>query len=107
MVTVVPETEAEYPGGFKQLTEYLTENFINKISEKNALERIRQAIVKFTVNEEGQIVDAKIFKTSKDPKTDKLLLEAINKMPKWSPAKNAMGIKVKQEISIPFGGGGC
>jgi TonB family protein len=107
-VTAVPETEAEYPGGFKQLTEYLTENVINKISEKSFPEKIRQAIVKFTVNEEGQIVAAKIFRSSTDLKTDILLLNAITKMPKWKPAKNSKGIKVKQEFSIPFGNSdGC
>lgn len=103
IVTAVPETEAEYPGGFRQITEYITENILNKISEKSVSEKIRQAIVKFTINEEGQIVNAKIFRTSWDPKTDKLLLEAFNKMPKWKPAKNSKGIKVKQEFSIPFG----
>ena len=105
VVTVVPETEAEYPGGFKQMTEYLMENVMNKISEKSASEKIRQAIVKFMVNEEGQIVDAKILRTSTDPKIDKLLLDATIKMPKWRPAENSKGIKVKQEFSIPLGGG--
>jgi TonB family protein len=107
-VTVVPETEAEFPGGFKQITEYLMKNVINKITEASTSEKIRQAIVKFTVNEEGQVVDAKILRTSTDPKIDDLLLNAINKMPKWVPAKNSKGIKVKQEFSIPFGSdSGC
>lgn len=104
-VTVVPETEAKYPGGFKQLTEYLIENVINKISGTNYSEKLQQAIVKFTINEEGQVVNTKLFRTSTDPTANKLLLDAINKMPKWKPAENAKGIKVKQEFSIPFGGG--
>ena len=106
-VTVVPETEAEYPGGFKQITGYLRANVFNKISGATASEKIQQAIVKFTVNENGEILEAKISKTSTDPTIDNLILNAINKMPKWKPAENANGIKVKQEMTIPFGSGGC
>jgi len=106
-VTVVPETEAEYPGGFKQFTEYFTENVINKITGQNAIGKILQAVIKFTVDEEGQIVDATISKTSTDPEIDELLLDVTGKMPKWIPAKNSKGIRVKQEFSIPLGGGGC
>jgi len=107
IVTVVPETEAQYPGGFKQMTEYFRQNITNKISEPNKLNKLQMAIVYFTVNEDGQVVNAKITNTSSDSKIDKLILDAMNKMPKWSAAKNAQGIKVKQEFTIPFGGGGC
>ena len=106
-VTVVPETEAKYPGGYKQFAEYFTENVFNKIPESLAAEKIQQAVLKFTVNEQGQILDARISKTSTDPKIDNILLDATNKMPIWMPAQNSKGIKVKQEFSIPFGGGGC
>jgi hypothetical protein len=106
-VTVVPETEAQYPGGFKELTAFLTTNILDKISEKSTAQKIQRAIVKFTVSEEGKLMDAKLFRTSTDPKTDQLILDAIYKMPKWKPAKNSNGITVKQEMSIPFGGGGC
>lgn len=104
-VTVVPETEAEFPGGFKQLSAYFIGNVINKVSDKNVSEKVQRATVKFTVNEEGQITDAKVEQTSTDTKIDKLLLDATNKMPRWKPAENSKGIKVKQQISIPFGVG--
>jgi TonB family protein len=107
VVTVIPQTEAEYPGGFKQFTEYFMENVFNKIPGQLATERIQQAILKFTVNEEGQIVDARMTKTSTDPEIDEIILEATNKMPKWMPAQNSKGLKIKQEFSIPLGGGGC
>jgi hypothetical protein len=105
-VTVIPETEAAYPGGFKQLTSYLTKNIMDKASERTS-EKIQQAIVRFSVNEDGQPVDVRLFKTSTDLKTDQLIMDAINNMPRWKPAKNAEGVIVKEEISIPFGGGGC
>ena len=107
VVTVVPETEASYPGGNRQITEYLSANFIDKVTVTNAAEKIQNAVVKFTINELGEIVDCKITRTSTDPQIDQVLLEAINKMPKWKPAENSKGERVKQEFVIPFGGGGC
>jgi TonB family protein len=104
--TVIPEIQAEYPGGQQQMTQYLKENAINKIPDTTS-RQIETAIVRFTVNEEGEIADAQIFKTSGDPKTDKLLLKVINKMPKWSPAEDSKGIKVKQEFEFSVGSVGC
>ncbi|MBC7865839.1 MAG: energy transducer TonB [Bacteroidia bacterium] len=107
-VTIVPEQEAEFPGGFKQFSKYITENIFNKVSGKENSEKITWAAVSFTINEEGRVVDAKVSGTSGDLKIDQLIiLEAINKMPKWKPAQNSKGEKVKEEFSIPFGNGGC
>jgi TonB family protein len=106
-IAVVPDKEAEYPGGNSQLTKYLTDNIFNKVAEKNASAKIEKAVVKFTVNEEGRIVNARLLRSSTDAKIDKLILDAANKMPAWKPAQNAKGIKVKQEFSIPFVSGGC
>jgi len=107
IVTVVPSTEAEYPGGFKQLSDHLNKNFVSKLPRKILSGKVQNAIVKFTITEEGKIVDTKISRTSSDAKIDVLLIDAINKMEKWKPAENAKGIKVKQEYKIPLGGGGC
>jgi len=106
-IAVVPATEAEYPGGNSQLTKYLTDNIFNKVAEKSAAAKIEKAVVKFTVNEEGQIERAELVRSSTDAKIDKLILDATNKMPSWKPAQNGKGVKVKQEFSIPFVAGGC
>ena len=105
-VTVVPEIEAEFIGGHEQLTQYLKENAIDKISETDS-KTMQQAIVSFTVNEKGAITNAQISTTSGDPEIDKLLMKAITRMPKWKPAENAMGIKVKQDFQFTVGNGGC
>ena len=106
-VTIVPETEALYPGGFKQFSNYINENVINKTNRQLTFRKFQQLIAKFTITEEGKIINAKITNSSADLKTDKLLLDAINKMPKWKPAENAKGTKVKQEFVLPLGGSGC
>jgi TonB family protein len=105
-VNVIPDTEAEYVGGYPLMVKYLQENIINKISE-TVPEQYQQGAVKFTINEEGEIINAKISKTSGDAKTDKLFIEAINKMPRWKPAQNSKGLKLKQEFEFSVGGGGC
>jgi hypothetical protein len=106
-LTVVPDTEAEYPGGFAQLSDYFNKNVFNKISDENATDKIMNASVKFTINEDGRVTNTKMSNTSADPQIDKLIIDQTAKMPKWNPAKNSAGVKIKQEFSIPFGGPGC
>lgn len=103
VMTVVPEREAEYKDGRQQMIDYLKENTFGKISESMVKQ---EGIILFTVNEEGGIVNSKILITSGNSETDKLLLEAINNMPKWKPAEN-LGIKVKQDFVFSVGNRGC
>lgn len=104
VATIIPKVEAEYMSGRIHLNEFLKTNAINKLPE-NAFSQSQQAVVRFTINEGGEIANVQIFKTSGDVKIDKLLLEAITNMPKWRPAENANGIKVKQEFEFSIGGG--
>lgn len=105
-VMVVPEIEAEYRGGYDQLTKYFKENAINKIFENNSKE-LPKGRLRFTVNEEGYIINAHVLESSKDSEIDKLLIDVINRMPKWNPAENSKGVKVKQEFELSFGNGDC
>jgi len=109
-MTVIPEVEAEYIGGHQQLMDYLKENGIDKITGTTPA-GFEQVTILFTINEEGAITDAKINKTSLDIIIDNTLLDIINAMPKWKPAQNAKGVKVKQqfEFSVYKGPGkaGC
>ena len=102
-LTLVPKVEAEYIGGEQQMKTFLKENGINKISE-TIVKKFKQTVVRFTINEEGVVILAKIIKTSGDQKTDKLLLDTINKMPKWKPAENTRGTKVKQTFEFTVSG---
>ena len=77
------------------------------MSSKKMSEKEPQVTVSFTVNEGGKAVNARIVGMRVDPKAEKLLQDAILKMPTWKPAKNSKGIIVKQEFNFQFGGGGC
>lgn len=101
-VTIVPETEAEFPGGYAAAANYVSKNVIKKMSVKEP-----QVTVSFTVNEEGKVIGPRMVGMSKDLKAEQLLKDAVLKMPTWKSAKNAKGIKVKQEFSFQYGGGGC
>lgn len=106
--TVVPEVEARFPNGYEQLTEYIKLHGIDQISADYSKD-IQQAIIRFTINEDGDIEDAHISKTSGNMDIDRLLLETVNNMPAWNPASDANGNKVKQEFELTVSGGneGC
>lgn len=113
-VMVLPEIQAEFPGGYDTMTTYLKENVIKKFSEVTKFDKdqpinMPRVNLAFTVNEDGRITDARIIKPSNDLRMDNLLLDAVNKMPNWKPAENANGTKVKQEIKlgIPYLRRGC
>jgi TonB family protein len=107
-LTVIPDVEAVYEGGFRGVINYIKKKAGNKITDKLP-KKFQPAIVRFTVSEEGKISDAYVYKSSGDYKTDKLLLEAVNSMPEWKPAEYLNGKKVKQEFQLSFGKdrGGC
>jgi TonB family protein len=101
-ITVVPETEAEFPGGYKQLSNYLAENVIGKTSDPKAAEQLGLATIVFTVSENGDVVSPTIARSTQNGHLDQLLLDALYKMPRWKPAVDSKGAKVKQEFVIPF-----
>lgn len=107
ILAVIPDRQAEFPGGYKEITEYYLRNVIHILDDTKATEKAQQASVKFIVNEQGQIAEAKLIKTSSDPKIDQLILDATKTMPQWNPAMNSKGVKLKQEISLQFTRQGC
>ena len=60
-------------------------------------------MVRFTVDEQGEIANPQIAVSSEDALTDQLLLEAITSMPKWKLAESANGMKVKLEFAFSVG----
>ena len=88
------------------MKQYLLENAIRKIPA-GSYTNYDLTAVKFSVSEEGEIIDAHVFgpeyQTSKMEKVDEVILEAIRKMPCWQPAEYANGTKVKQEFVFLVG----
>lgn len=104
--TVVPEFEAEFIGGHKALMGYLKENSKNKVPQSISPQQ-NGATVRFSIGEDGGVTNARILQSWGDPKIDAILLDLINKMPKWKPAEELNGKKVKQDFEFSVGKGGC
>lgn len=101
-LTMIPIVESKYPGGSQQLKAYLKAQIIDQLSTAIA-GQIPLAAVRFTINREGQVSDAHVFKTSGKETVDALVLEALSSMPAWSPAKNAKGMLIPQEFEFRIG----
>lgn len=102
-VRLVPDSEAQFPGGEKPMISFFQDEVSAKIARIGTGEFPGATRVVFTVNEKGRVENVGIPKASADPKIDKIILEAINGMPKWKPAKNSKGQSIKQEFQFSFG----
>jgi hypothetical protein len=106
-MTITPEKEAEYEGGFDTLIDYLKEISKEEVAiiKKN---KLQPGKVFFTVSKDGTISNVKLVSTSGYPSVDTELKNIINNMPKkWEPARNSKGEKVDQEFVFFFGIMGC
>jgi TonB family protein len=109
---IEPSVEAEFPGGYQMARAFIDEALYETDGKKKISKNPGGVQVTFTVDENGKVAFAKIDKPSKDADRDKILLEKIEKMPVWTPAKNAKGEKVKQDFRLRSvdrvqGGDGC
>ena len=100
--TVAPEKEAEFDGGYTGLRTYMNEKALSKINTL-VYHQMQTAIIKFTINEEGNTVDAHIDQSTKNVEVDQLLLDAVCNMPKWKPAKNRLGERISQKFQFRAG----
>lgn len=104
--SVVPEVEAEFPGGDHQLREYVQQNAINKIPE-NLSKEMHPALVLFTISDKGKITNIRLSASSNNAEIDAILLHTISKMPAWKPAENGKGVFIPQEFEFRIGNPGC
>lgn len=104
--TVVPEVEAAFIDGEEAMHDYFSKKALEKIPE-NVFTDATQAVVTFTISEDGQVQQTLLEKSSGHPDTDALLLRTVSNMPKWVPAKNAEGAPVLQKFLLIVGHPGC
>ena len=97
-----PEQEASFIGGKNQLDKYIEKTIINKVTIDDVAQ-YQVAAIKFTIDEEGHVVDAHVAQASKNKDADKLLLKSICEMPNWQSAKYSDGTTTKQEFVFTIG----
>jgi TonB family protein len=102
LISVIPDTEATYSAGRDALKDYLKKNAMDLIPDAD-LKDLKEGTVHFTINEKGQVEGVELIEGTGKSTVDQLLLNAIGKMPKWKPAKDAKGTAVKQQFSFSAG----
>lgn len=105
-MSVVPEQEAEYIGGYETMISYIKENSSKKISD-HGLAMLDPASMQFTINKQGEIEDLFLNQSSGDKNIDAILMNTLKNMPKWKPAEDASGSNVDQTFVFNFGMDGC
>ena len=96
---VVLQRDAQFEGGMKALQNHLVHHFnYPQVDRENGIEG--KVIVKFVINENGQVESARVVRSVSET-IDEALLLAIETMPVWKPAiKN--GEPVKSYVTLPF-----
>lgn len=102
-LTVYPDMTAESINGRESMMKYIKENSSGYISSKLTATK-KEANLQFCVNENGAIENVIIKKSSGDTYIDKNLIELIYGMPKWKPAQNMDGSRVKQIFEFIISG---
>jgi protein TonB len=95
------EQSPEFPGGAKELLEYLSKNVrYPAIAIENNIQG--RVTVRFVVDTKGNISDVTILK-GVDPSLDKEAIRLVKSMPQWIPGKtNGRAVKVYFNVPINF-----
>ena len=100
-VVDVAEEDAEFPGGYDKLNAFINST-INYPDEALELGVKGRVVVRFGVEKDGRISNASVERPIVEcPACNKEALAIINKMPNWTPAKNA-GRPVRLWVRVPI-----
>lgn len=106
-MTIVPEKQAEYKQGKETLLAYM--HLKNKKNTFNLDPRkLQPAKLYFTVTKNGLVENLHLDSSCGYSTIDIEMIEIItNTAGKWTPAENAKGEKMDQELVVSFGIVGC
>lgn len=94
-----PDNMPEFPGGYLAMKKFIGEN--TKYPEIDRQRNISgKVFVSFVVDEDGNIIDAKVLKSPSKNLANEAL-KVVNSMPKWKPGQKD-GKKVKVVFTLPF-----
>ncbi|MBL0048170.1 MAG: hypothetical protein IPP32_08780 [Bacteroidetes bacterium] len=105
-VTVIPNSEASFPGGYSRMSRYINDHVRAAASTKNVFDSLQGAVLNFTVNPRGQLTHVSLIGVSNKSEAAQIILKVFSGMPLWNPASNK-GQNVAQKFSIPLGNIGC
>lgn len=89
----------QFPGGEEALFKYIAEHL--EVSKKEAKKYGGLVYVSFLVDEQGNLSEVEIMKSSQSKEIDARIVEMISKMPTWSPGvKDGEIVKVRYQLPI-------
>jgi len=92
-----PKVEASYNGGSQAMNSYITKTI--KYPKGKTTEG--KVYVEFFIEKDGKVTSPKVLR-GLDADFDKVALDAISKMPNWTPAKDEEGKPVKSKMVLPI-----
>jgi TonB family protein len=97
----VVEDMPEFPGGLTALSEYIYDNL--EYPEKARQDGIEGKVtVEFIVNEEGEVEDANVFRSTYQG-FDEAALKVFRNMPDWKPgSQRGKAVRVKIQVPVEF-----
>ncbi|MEZ4757032.1 MAG: energy transducer TonB [Flavobacteriales bacterium] len=98
-------TGAVFIGGADSLVSYLKGGILPQIQP--GIGWLKPPVVHFTLNKSGDATDVTLAESSGQAELDARLLQVINDMPHWTPAKNANGGAMEQAFAFRVVQGGC
>ncbi len=106
-ITVIPASEARYPGGEKAMNTFLRQQCL-KMQEKFHLVELTGIQMAFTVNEKGEVEKPHLEECSSKEEQTNFLKNALLQMPQWAPALDEFGKAMGQEFYLEINGfDGC
>ena len=98
-IAVVPDTPAEYIGGYEQMINYIKSHSTDKIVGKT-MGKLQFTRLDFVINTNGTVGKVEVRDSSGDAEVDAVLKKTLSEMPKWKPAKNLDGKPVNQKLEL-------
>lgn len=96
------EIEAQFPGGEKAWTRYISREIERYIDELQEAGKAGTCLVQFIVDKEGNISEVEAL-TMKGTKLAEICVNAIKKGPKWTPAEqNGRKVKAYRKQPVTF-----
>jgi len=94
-------SQAQFPGGLKELAKYLTKNIKYPRNSRTSSSR-GKVIVCFTIEKDGKISNVQIVK-GVNKILNKEAKRVVSNMPNWKPAlENGIAVNTKLNIPIVF-----
>lgn len=104
-LSIIPDTEASFPGGYPLLSSLLQEEIVKAVSAMDP--QLKKVKMGFTISDAGLILSPEVLESSGNQNIDQFIIQQLSKLPRWNPARLQNGRKVSQDFIFSIGKDGC